>query len=144
MAYINGNAYAGHDVQINILGVDLIAVEALNYVENVTGNRLQHGLGRVAVSNSNGRREFSGNLVLSFEELQAIRQAASNAGIFGGDITAIQPFNIIVTYISPGRTPVVHELLDCLFINNGSNIASADNALYFDLQFVYRLANYTA
>ena len=91
---INGTAYDWASIKIQILGVTVYGVSAINY--GVTQEKTNNmGAGTEPVSRGRGGKEYSASLTLEMKEIRRI-QAALPAG---SSLLDIPPFPIVVQYL---------------------------------------------
>jgi hypothetical protein len=110
---INGVEPAWGNLTVNIAGVPLVAITAIDYDENQ--NIENHfGAGQTPISRGYGNIEATGKLTLLMSEVEAIR-----ASSVSGRLQDIAPFDIIVSYVPQGSTSIItHKLRNCQFKNN--------------------------
>lgn len=127
-ALINGQAYDYSQVVINILGVNLAGVTAINYVtEQPKTNNF--GTGTNVVSRGKGAKDSTGSLEISMNDVQALRSVVPS-----GDLLDIPAFDIVVSYLHPTGF-VSHTLKNVEFTNDGVEGTQGDTDLTrtFDL-----------
>ncbi len=125
---INGQAYAYADIVVNILGVPLAGITAIEYTDKqeITEN---YGAGRYPVSRGFGKIECSGKITIDMAEKQAILARAT-----GRRLQAIPEFEIVVTYLPENGTPVQETLKNCRFKDNKGGGAEGDSTLNTELE----------
>lgn len=122
-ALINGKSYENADISVNIGGVILAGITALNYGEddNIEGI---YGAGRKQVSYGLGQITPSGSITLLMEEVQNILSVAPN-----GRIQDLPPFNITVTFTDASLQTVIHRLIKCKFKTNKIDTKTGDTSI---------------
>lgn len=122
---VNGISYNYANINISILGVIPKGIRSINYAV-ARGSSHFYGTSDLPVSLGYGNKTFTASLEMQLEEAQAFALAAAAAGIGGGDITAIAPFDIIITFGTVGQTITTHVLKKCVFLDNGVEGTSGD------------------
>lgn len=122
-ALINGKSYENADITVNIGGLPIAGVTALNYGEedNIEG---VYGAGRKQVSYGVGQIKPSGSITLLMEEVQNIVAVSPN-----GRIQDLAPFNITVSYVDASLQPVIHRLVKCKFKTNKIDTKTGDTSI---------------
>jgi len=112
---INGVAYAHADILVEILGVPIIGVTAIDYSDpqEITAN---HATGHLPVSVGFGAVTPQATITLTMEEVQNITEAAPS-----GRIQNIIFFDIGINYIPEGGIFVRHRLKRCRFKGRNPN-----------------------
>jgi len=116
---INGVAYAHADITLEIFGVPIIGLTAIEYgdAQDITPN---YSTGQLPTSVGFGAIKFSAKLTLTTEAVQAIQRVAP-----GGRLQNIQFFNIGVNFLPDSGVLVRHALKACRFM--GRQLSSAVN-----------------
>lgn len=122
---INGVSYNYANVQVSLLGVTPQGISAISY-EQTSDNKHYYGLGYEPVALGYGNNVYTASLELQFEEAQALQNATAAAGIAKGDLTKLQPFDIIIQYGEVGQVITTHTLEKCVFMNQGVDAKSGD------------------
>ena len=132
MAKINDVVYAWSNVVINIDGIEIEGIKAINYKED---QKIDHvyGAGTRPIGRSYGQISPTASITLLFEEVEKIRKKSKT-----GRLSDIKPFIIIVQHgdESKGLAIVKHRLLNVQFKNEGVIVDSEKNketALTLDL-----------
>lgn len=116
---INGRAYDFAQIVVNILGVPVAGVSAISYTEEQEKiNNM--GMGNRPVSRGHGAINASGNITISMNDVEALRDAAPN-----GSLLQIPAFDITVTYLNAQKV-VTHVLKNCEFLNDGVESTQGD------------------
>jgi len=102
---INGRAYSWSDLTINIMGVPVFGITAIDYEEKQEKTN-NYGAGAKPVSRGYGNFTFEGNITLTVEEVESLEKSAPN-----GNINKIPPFTIVVAYLPEGATKTKIEKL---------------------------------
>lgn len=111
-ALINGTAYSYAQIRIAMFGGAINGVISINYeIEAVKTN--EHGIGKVPVARSYGTENYSGDITLSQNAMERIRDVTQTR-----KLTDIPPFDIVIAFLNPQR-PVTHILRDCEFTQDG-------------------------
>lgn len=122
-ALINGKSYENADITVNIGGLVIAGITALNYGEEdgITG---VYGSGRKQVSYGVGQIKPTGSITLLMEEVQNIVAVAPN-----GRIQDLSMFNITVAYTDASLVQVVHRLVKCKFMKNVIDTKTGDTSI---------------
>jgi hypothetical protein len=139
---INGVSYNYANINISILNVLPKGVRSISYAVT-RGSAHFYGVGDQPVALGYGNKTYTATFEIQLEEAQAFAVAAAASGIQGGDITAIAPFDISITFGNVGQTITTHTLVKCVFLDNGVEGTSGDgtfvrtyNLLPADILFV--------
>jgi len=109
---INGRAYDHAQIRVNIAGVQVHSVTALNYTEEQEKAN-NFGVGNRPVSRGHGAIEASGSITLGMNDVEAIRDAAPN-----GSLLQVPSFQIVVVFDNPQKV-VTHTVKDVEFLDDG-------------------------
>lgn len=114
---INGVAYAHADIVLNLFGVPMIGVTAIDYADpqEITGN---HSTGAHQTSVGFGPVKPVASITMTLELVETIQRIAP-----GGKIQNIPFFDIGVNYLPDSGVLVRHSLKKCRF--KGRNVSSA-------------------
>ncbi len=129
-ALINGVAYTHHDIVINILGVPVIGVTAINY-SDPQEMTLNHGTGNHPVSVGFGRITPQGNITLYIEEVQKLQAVAP-----GGKLQNIPFFDIGVNYLTEQAGFFRHSLKNCRFKGRNPNSQQGNSSIEETLELL--------
>jgi hypothetical protein len=122
---VNGVSYNYANINISILGVQPKGIRSISY--SVTrGTTHFYGVGDQPVALGYGNKTYTASFDMQLEEVQAFANAALQSGFAGGDITAIAPFDISITFGNIGQTITTHTLKKCVFLDNGVDGTSGD------------------
>lgn len=126
-ALINGKSYENADISVNIGGLVIAGVAALNYGEedNIEG---VYGAGRKQVSYGVGQIKPSGSITLLMEEMQNILAVSPN-----GRIQDLPFFNITVSYTDVNLVTVIHRLVNCKFKTNKIDSKTGDTSIPIEI-----------
>lgn len=126
---VNGNAYSFSQVIVNMLGVSVPGVTAIDYKE-VQAKENINATGTRPVARGRGVIEPDGSITLLMTDIEGIRDAAPD-----GSLLKIPPFDIVVTYENAGKV-VNHVLKNCEFLEDGIGGATGDLSLEMQLPLV--------
>lgn len=112
---INGTEYTHADIVLNILGVPVIGVAAIDYSDpqNIT---LNYGTGQHPVSRGFSTVEPKASVTLSMKEVQRLSDAVPD-----GRIQNIPDFDIGVNFLTEAGDFVRHKLIRCRFKGRNPN-----------------------
>lgn len=128
---INGKAYAWSDAVFTVASVLVNGISEINY-EKKREKTDNYGAGSKPVSRSYGKEEFTADITLHMEEVEAITNAAPDR-----DLTLIGMFDVTVTFApSLGAAPVRHMLRGCEFKNNTRAMKEGDNMFAVKLELI--------
>ena len=128
---INGVTPSWANIIVNIAGVPVIGITAINYedkqeIENV------YGAGQRAVARGYGRIDCTGSITLLRDEVEALRKASPT-----GRLQDLAPFNIMVSFVPYGGSVVAnHNIKSCQFLNDGVDAKEGDTKLEKQLDLV--------
>lgn len=122
-ALINGKSYENADITVNIGGLPIAGITALNYTEEDDITSV-FGAGRKHVSYGVGQIKTSGSITLLMEEVQNIVAVSPN-----GRIQDLAPFNITVSFVDASLQTVVHRLVKCKFKKNVVDTKTGDTSI---------------
>lgn len=136
IALINGEAYDFTKIVVNILGLPISGISAVNYTQEQTKENV-FGAGVLPVARGRGEKNAGGSIDLQMNEVERLRGAAPDGGL-----TSIPPFDITVTYLVTGKVKV-HTLKNCEFTNDGVEASQGDTSISrsFDLVMSHVLYN---
>lgn len=117
---INGVAYEWSDITVNIAGVSVTGITAIEYDEKQTIEN-HYGAGRYPVARSKGKIECSAKLTLLMQEVEVLQAAVAS-----GRLQDIAPFDIIVSYAPENGTIVNHKIRNCQFTENARKWKQGD------------------
>lgn len=128
---LNGKAYEWVDAKINIMGVAISEIIAIDYSDKRDGKNLW-GAGSYPGSRGSGNYEATAKLTLRMSEVEAIQDVAP----LNGDITLIPEFDISISFIHPSLTIRKHIIKNCRFLNNGRTMKSGDQSIDCELNLL--------
>jgi hypothetical protein len=129
MALINGQSYNFANIKIELLGVRPSGVVSINYGLESGADSNFYGLGYEPVAFGYGANTYSASIEFQFEEVQALINAASTAGVPNGDITKLRPFNIDIAFGEFGQPITKHRLIGCRFTDLGVDTSQGQTTL---------------
>lgn len=128
---INGTSHAFSDITIDILGVPVPGVVAINYSEKQEKVD-NYGAGNRPVSRGYGKIEAEASITLLSEEVLALQKAAPNHNLM-----EIPPFDIIVTYLPKNSTNITTDILkNCEFKQNARDTKVDDTKIEVQLELI--------
>lgn len=125
---INGRAFDFTQIIVNILGVPIVSVTAINYEE--TQEKVNNfGTGNRPVSRGVGPIDATGSIEFSMNDSEALREVAPE-----GSLLQIPAFDIIVNFTNL-QGPQTHILKNVEFTSDGHSSTQGDTDLKrsFDL-----------
>jgi len=127
---INGRSYSYVDITAVGLGGAFPGMKTISY-EQTQDKPNNFGTSEKPVSRGRGKRDASGSMQLSMNDLEALRDAAPN-----GSLLDIPAFDFILVYGNPQK-PVTHILKSLEFTNDGGDGSEDDTDLVYTLNFVF-------
>lgn len=109
----NKKAYDSGDVNTFINGIP-IDIKAISY-SSEQEHQLNHTLHNDASSWSLGKKTYSGSITLMMEDAVVLEDAA------GGDLLAIKPFDINITYINK-YNKIINDSVTAKFMKQGREV----------------------
>jgi hypothetical protein len=132
MPLINGIAYSWGEIAVNIAGVSVTGITAVEYDDDqeVTNN---YGAGRYPVSRSKGRITCTAKISLDIEEVRAITNQIPNRRL-----QDTMPFDIVVSYLKEEDPAKIHHdiIKNCSFKKNGRAWAEGDTRKVVELDLI--------
>lgn len=124
---VNGTAYSWSQITVNILGVPVAGVSAINYNEE---QEMQdnYGAGNRPTARGYGRITTEGSITLHMEEVEALQAAVST-----GRLQDIPEFDVVVAYLPEGGNIVTHTLKNCRMKNNGREVSEGDMVINVEI-----------
>lgn len=126
-ALIRGKSYENADITVNIGGVILTSVTAINYGEEDSIEGIW-ATGRKQSSYGVGQIKPSGSITILMEEMQNILSVAPN-----GRIQDLPFFNITISYTDLSLITVIHRLVNCKFKSNKIDSKTGDTSTPIEL-----------
>lgn len=127
---INSKSYEWADIAMNVLGVTIVGVSAIEYEEK-QGMENIYGAGRFPISRGYGKIEPTAKITLLMEEVQALMAVAPL-----GRLQDIPEFDISVMYLDAALVTVKHKLRNVRFMNNTRSSSSGDTSIPVDLELI--------
>jgi hypothetical protein len=132
---INGERWGWNEVSINIDGVEIKDIVAVEYGEE-QDKELDYGAGDEAKGVVRGRIKCMGKITLNTEIVQMLRIAAAP---YGGRISKLKPFLIVVKYQTLASLPIItHKLLSCEFKKDEVKWKEGDKSHNQELDLIIR------
>lgn len=119
---INGNSFNWAQVRIDLGGIQLYGVTAINYDQEQEKPN-QFGVGELPVERGRGARDATADMTISQVDLEIMRDNAPN-----GQLLDLAAFDVIVSYDN-GQRVVTHVLKNCEFTSDGGGGAQGDTQL---------------
>lgn len=127
---INGKAYEWADVVVNIGGVPVTGITAIEYNDSQTMENV-YAAGRNVNARTYGRVEPTAKISMLMSSIEAI-QAASTTG----RIQDIPEFDIPVVFLDTNNVTVRHKLRNVRFMNNGRKSAVGEGAVIVEIDLI--------
>ena len=117
---VNGRAYDYVNIVLTILGVPIVSVSSINYLEEQekTNNM---GASNRPVSRGHGSIDSNGSIEVSMNDIEALRNVAPD-----GSLLKIPSFDIVVTFLNSEHMVRNHVLRFCEFLDDGTETSSGD------------------
>jgi hypothetical protein len=126
---INGKAYEYADIIIAILGVPTPSVSSINYTEE-QDSKLNFGTGNRAVSIGSGTIQGKGDIEISMNDSEAIRDNAPN-----GSFLKLPLFDIVVIFGNTQKV-ITHTIKNVKFTNDGVQGATGETDMKMKFNFI--------
>ena len=126
---INGQAYEYADITVSILSVPTPSVSSINYTEEQE-SKLNFGTGNRAVSMGSGTISGKGDIEISMNDSEAIRDTAPD-----GSFLELPLFDIVVIFGNPQRI-ITHTIKNVKFTNDGVQGATGDTDMKMKFSFI--------
>lgn len=127
---INGKAYEWADIVVNIGGIPITGITAIEYTDNQTMENV-YAAGRNVNARTYGRVEPTAKVSMLMSSIEAI-QAASTTG----RIQDIPEFDIPVVFLDTNNVTVRHKLRNVRFMNNGRKSAAGEGAVIVEIDLI--------
>lgn len=127
---INGINYAWANISLNLLGVPIIGILAINY-KTKQEKKNNYGAGQQPVSRGYGNYEYEGSIELYMDTWKSIIDAAP-----GRNPMKIPPFDIPVVYSGDGVQASTDVLRACEFIESGLDTKSGDTKITIKIPLI--------
>jgi methyl coenzyme M reductase gamma subunit len=135
---VNGVEYTHADIIVNILGIPVIGVTAINYsdMQDITGN---HATGQHYTSVGFGAFNPQGSVTMTMKEVQRLSNAAPN-----GRIQNIPFFDIGVVFATEAGDFLRHRLIKCKFKGRNPDSSVNNSQIEETLELFISDINYNA
>jgi hypothetical protein len=127
---INGKSYEWADIIVNILGVPVVGITALEYAEKQNMENI-YGAGAYPVSRGYGKVEPTAKITMLMEEVESLMAAAPI-----GRLNQIPEFDIVVMFVDTNLVTRKHVLKNVRFMNNGRTSSQGDTSIPVELELV--------
>lgn len=132
---INGKSYTHAQIVATIAGVPIASISEINYKE-AQDKVNNYGLGVRPVSRGHGTIDANGDVTMSMNDIEAIRDAAPN-----GSLLAVPAFKVTVTFVNAQKV-VTHELNNCEFTEDGVESKTGDTDIKMKFPLVISDINF--
>lgn len=130
---INGSTYNWAQIRVQfsnmttpIIGVTNISYSSSREFENI------YASGDQPIARSSGNVTYEASITLLKDEVVRIQNASPN-----GDITLLEPFEVIVSYRSDIASKITTETLkNCQFTSNATTVAQNDKSIAVELPLI--------
>jgi hypothetical protein len=126
---INGKAYEYADIIVSILGVPTPSVSSISYTEEQE-SKLNFGTGNRAVSYGSGTINGKGDIEISMNDSEAIRDVAPS-----GSFLKLPLFDIVIVFGNPQKL-VTHTIKNVKFTNDGVSGTTGDTDMKMKFSFI--------
>jgi hypothetical protein len=127
---INGKSYEWADITVNVLGVPVLGITAIEYAETQAMENI-YGAGQYPVSRGYGKVEPTAKLTMYMEEVESIMAAAPQ-----GRLNQIPEFDIVVSFVDANLVTRSHKLRNCRFMNNARSSSQGDTSIAVELDLI--------
>jgi hypothetical protein len=127
---INGKSYEWADITVNILGVPVVGVTAIEYAETQAMENV-YGAGERPVSRGYGKIEPTAKITLLMEEVESLQTAAPD-----GRLNKIPEFDIVVAYLDTNLVPRKHVLRNARFMNNVRTSSQGETSIPVEIDLL--------
>ena len=127
---INGKSYEWADLIVNILGVPVVGITAIEYAETQAMENV-YGAGSYPVSRGYGKVEPSAKITMLMEEVESLMAAAPQ-----GRLNQIPEFDIVVMYLDTNLVTRKHVLKNVRFMNNARVSGQGETSIPVDLELI--------
>ncbi len=125
---INGRAYTGSQIRVNVLGREVIGIIGVKYSDKQDMQN-NYGQGNYAVSRGYGKITCEASLTLEMAEVEALQLVAPN-----GRLQEIPEFDIPVSYVDDTTLLLVsHTIKNCRFMENTRDAKMQDMSIEIEL-----------
>lgn len=127
---INGITYTYANIILNILGLPIAGVTAIEYSDDQDMED-NYGAGIYPVNRGFGQYKAEGKVTLYMEEVEALTNAAP-----GRRLQNIPEFDIVVAYVNASNVPVTHKIRNVRFKNNNRKTKTGDKKIEIELDIL--------
>jgi len=117
---INGEAYAWSQIQINIAGINVVGVTAIDY-EDTQELKMNYGAGNYPHSRGKGQIKVTASITLAMVEVERLQKKSKT-----GRLQDLPAFDVHVSYLPEDGTIVKHTIMSCLFEKNSRKVKTGD------------------
>lgn len=128
--FINGKGYEWSDITVNVMGVPLAGITAIEYGETQDMTNI-YAAGRFVNSRGYGKIEPSAKMTLLMAEVSNIMAVAPF-----GRLQDIPEFDIVVAYLDISLIPRIHKLRNVRFKNVPFGSATGDTSIEVELELI--------
>lgn len=126
-----GVSYSAGDIKVRLLDRTLDGISKIKYGSKQKKENL-YGMGREPVQRGHGNKEYEGSITLKAFEMDALQKAAKD-----GDITAIKPFDVIVSYMDAEEKLIKTDVIKYVeFTGDVREIKSGDMDIECECELV--------
>lgn len=144
---INGFEYGWSNITVLINGVlPTVGITAIDYKETSAMENL-YGVGNMPIARGVGNYTYEASITLYKSELIALQRAARTQNPLNttGSISAILPFDIIVSYLRPdGSGTTTDTLKNVQFLENSVGSGQGDTSIIVQIPLVLSHINWGA
>lgn len=127
---INGKAYEWADIKVNLFGVPIVGITAIEYDDKQNMTNIM-GAGNRVVSRGYGSFEPTAKITLLMEEIENIMSVAPL-----GVIQSIPEFDITVAYLDAALATRIHKLRNVRFMNNPRTSKQGDTSIPVEIDLI--------
>lgn len=128
---INGTRHSWGSIKFNLLGRTLTGIVGIKYEDNQDKSN-NYGAGNFPDHRGLGKYEAKASITLYAYEVQAIQETVG----LNGRLQDIEPFDIVVNFLSPSDKIVNHTIRNCEFLSNKRDHKSGDSKLEVELDLI--------
>jgi hypothetical protein len=130
---INGSSYNWSQIRIQLsnMTTPFIGVTSINYSSSREFENI-YAAGDQPIARSSGNVTYEASITLLKDEVVRIQNASPL-----GDITLLDPFDVIVTYRSDVASKITTEVLkNCQFTSNPTSVSQNDKSIAVELPLI--------
>jgi hypothetical protein len=128
---LNGRAYDWASVRMQLLGITILGVTAINY-----GDKQEKvdnfGAGTLPSSRGYGQKKANANITLEMKEVERIQGALKP----GQSLQDIGPFTVTVAYRNESNIVITHKLMNAEFTDNKRDLKAGDTSVVVELELI--------